>query len=50
MNALAQSANLMNLLMMASTMAGGFVPKGKDINSFYQLPIVKHANKKYVAG
>lgn len=38
----------MNLLMMASM--AGFPPKGMNFNFSYNLLIVKHANKKYVAG
>ena len=38
----------MNLLMMASM--AGFPPKGMNFKSPNQFPIVKHANKKYVAG
>ena len=38
----------MNLLMMASM--AGFPPKGMNLMTSYYLPLVKHANKKYVAG
>ena len=49
-NALAQSANLMNLLMMASSMAGSFHPKGMKFVIPHNYTLVKHANKKYIAG
>jgi hypothetical protein len=48
LNALAQGANLMNLLMMASM--AGFPPKGMNSIISNNYSIVKHANKKYVAG